>query len=491
MPYQEKTKSYGHQLKARDKARGRRGFAYLMEMGTGKTKTAIDELGEQFEEREAEQALILAPNGVYSNWSLREIPTHMPEHLLDRTKIHLWDGGNTVREKNAIKDLMAETDRHGILNMNLEAIGSSDKAWQLALDFINRRPTAIIIDESTRIKNPDAIVTKSAMRYRDRSVSRRILTGYPNPNSPMDLYSQMDFCVPQCLGTNFYSFRHKYAVTEKVQVGWIPQKNGPPKPKLATIIKHYQNLKELSSRLDQHSFRALKRDCLDLPQENYRTRDVELTNEQWRIYRDMTNLATAAINAHGDFVTATMIITQMLRLHQITCGFVTTDDGREVGIKSNRLKEMEAEIEEMGDRPGIIWCTYHFNIREVVELIKKMKGDRAVVEYHGHVSRADCDIAIDRFQGGDANWFVATESKGGFGITLTRSADDFYFSNTYNLEHRLQAEARTHRSGQTQNVTHTDLISRGTVDEKMIQALRKKIDIGDAVLNDGYRKWVM
>lgn len=490
MTYQEKTKSYAHQIEARNKARGRRGFAYLMEMGTGKTKTAIDELGEQFEEREVEQALILAPNGVFTNWQLREIPTHMPEQIVGRAHFHLWNGGNTVREKNQIADLLKQDDKYGVLSMNLEAIGSSDKAFTLAMDYVKARPTAVLIDESTRIKNPDAIVTKTAMRLRDRAVTRRALTGYPNPNGPLDLYSQLDFCVPEALGTNYYSFRHKYAITKDMRVGLKTLKSGAIVPKIAKVVVGYQNQLELAERLARHSFRALKRDCLDLPEETYAPpRKVELTADQWRIYREMVNLCTAEL-AGQQYVTATMVLTQMLRLHQIACGFVTTDTGEEVGIKSNRLSAMSEHVEEWCGRPGIIWCTYQYNVREVVRKLETMYPGR-VTQYHGQIDKRACDRAIDEFQGGEKDYFVATPQKGGFGITLTRGADDLFYSNTDNLEHRLQAEARNHRSGQLNSVNHGDLVAYGTVDEKIIKNLRNKINIGDVVLQDGYRKWVI
>lgn len=497
MAYVEKTASYAHQLAAREKAHGKEGFAFLMEMGTGKTKVAIDELGEALEEGHVEQALILAPNGVYSNWPQVEIPAHMPDHLRDRSRIHLWDGGGTVREKNQINELYNETDRHGILCMNTESIGSSDKAWGLAREFCKRRPTAIIVDESTKIKNPDALVTKALVNANNRpntlqalSPMRRILTGYPNPNGPMDLFSQMDFCVPGALGSNFFSFRAKYALMRKIQTGMKTLRSGAIVPQMATLITGYQRQDELATRLARHSYRALKRDCLDLPPENYAMRKVEMTAEQRRVYKDLVEQATAVLDGVS-YVSTTMAITQLLRLHQVVCGFVTTDDGREFPLKNNRMREMEGWSEELCGRPGIVWCTYQYNIREVANRLREMYGANRVVEYHGEVDRRAADAARDRFQGGDADWFVATEAKGGYGITLTRSADDLYYSNTHNLEHRLQSEARTHRSGQLNSVNHTDLICEDTVDGKIVTNLRRKIDIGDAVLRDGYRKWVI
>lgn len=461
-----------------------------MEMGTGKTKTAVDEVGEALVEDHVEQLLVLAPNGVISNWPKREIPAHMPDAVLDRTRMHLWQGGNTKREQNEINTLYNETDRYGVLAMNLEAVSASDRGWKLALEYCKKRPTAVIIDESTRIKSPDTIITETAMRLRDLSPMRRILTGYPNPNSPMDLYSQMEFTQKECLGTNFYSFKHKYAITKDMQVGWKKNARGTLVPRMTKLIVGFQRQEELADRLARHSYRALKKDCLDLPPENYNVRDVQMTDEQWRIYRDLVNQCTAEIDA-SEFVTATLIITQMLRLHQVVCGFVKLDDGRERPIKSNRIKAMQEHVEEWCGRPGIIWCTYQFNIREVVETMTKMYGAHKVVQYHGGINDDDCDLAIDRFQGGDADYFVATEQKGGFGITLTRGADDLFFSNTYNLEHRLQAEARNHRSGQLNSVNHGDLRTLGTVDEKIFVKLREKLDISSAVLRDGYKQWVI
>lgn len=458
----------------------------------------MDEKSEALEEGHIEQALILAPNGVIDNWPMREIPTHMPDHLYDRSIFADWHGmtreGTRLTPKNRKAQLQrafAEDDRYSIVTMNIEAIGASDKGLIFAEEFVKRRPTLIIIDESTKIKSHSAIVTQMADRLGSKAAMRRILTGYPNPNSPMDMYSQMNFCVPQCLGANYFSYKHRYAITKDLQVGWIPGKNGkPPRPKMTKLIVGYQRQEELAMKVERHSFRALKKDCLDLPPENWRIRPVELTDEQRRVYRDLEEQATAELEG-AQFVTATMVITRLLRLHQVVCGHVTNDNGEVMHLKTNRIKSLQEEAEEMCGLPGIVWATYQPDMRRIVAALKDQFGDDKVVEYHGQVSPQDCARAIDRFMDGSADWFIGTPQKGGYGITLTRAASDFFYSNSHNLEHRLQAEARIHRSGQKFPVTHTDLVAFDTVDHRILRKLRDKIDIADTILKDGWRAWVV
>lgn len=490
MPYEPKTKPYAHQLEARDKARGRDGFGWLMEMGTGKTKTDIDETGELMENNDVQQNLILAPKGVYSNWTEREIPIHLPDGLLERSNIAMYEGGHTIAEREALLKCF-QKDRPSWVAMNLEALGSTDRALEFAEAYCKNRPTKITIDESSRIKNPTAKVTLGAMRLGKFAAVRRVASGLPNPNSPLDMFSQLDFLQPGYMGANFFSFRYRFALLRKQKIGVAyDPKTKTMKDRFAQIPYAYQRQDELAERINKISFRAKKIDCLDLPPENFRIRLVELTSEQRRIYNELRSRAMADL---GDTtLTATMIITRMMRLHQVVCGVTRGDDGSVVRIPNNRTKALMEELEELGDRPAIVWCNYRTNILDVTEELRRWKGPKAAVEYHGGLTREQGDHSIDMFQKhGEAQYFVANQAKGGFGITLTRAAHDFFYSNNESLEQRLQAEARTHRSGQLWPVTHTDFCSPGTVEEKILQALRKKIDLSTVVLNDGPKKWII
>lgn len=492
MSYVPKLKPFLHQTSALSKARGKPGFGFLMEMGTGKTKTDIDETGELIEEKEVEQYLVLAPKGVYANWLVNELPTHLSDDLRERMYVAIWDGANTVTSREKLMKLF-EPGRPSCLIMNLEALGSSDKAYDFAVAYCRNRKTKVTVDEASRIKSINAKVTMSVMRLRDIVPYRRILTGLPNPNGPLDLYSQFDFLKKEYLGANFFSFRYKYANTHKIVTGsYFDPKTKTMKDKTATVVTGYKNLLQLRDRIAPISFRVKKEDCLDLPPETFRVRHIELTDDQRRIYNELRTQATSEIE-NAEFVTATMVITRLLRLHQVVCGHVTDDNGNVHLIKNKRIDGLIEELEELGGRPAIIWCNYRPDLERVATELRRWTGNPSkVVEYHGGT---DFQQGVDNLrafqQDGTADYLVTNAQKGAYGNTLTRASTDFFYSNNHSLELRLQAEARTHRSGQKWPVTHVDLMALGTVDEKIVGALRKKIDLATVVLNDGPKTWLV
>lgn len=487
-----------HQIAASEKGHGKRGFGYFMEMGTGKTKVDIDDFAELVEEKEVQQHLIFAPKGVYMNWPEREMPVHTPDWLQESSVVGVWCGAHTVANKNELRALFHDDpSRPSVCVMNIEAIGATDMAMEFARRFVRRRPTMITWDESTSIKNPDAIRTRMSKQLALNAAYRRVLSGWPNPNGPMDLFSQIDVIEPGYLGSNFYAFRSRYAILQK-QFFTIPgqfvrnKETGDLEPKMRQVqqIVDYQNLEELRRRLSPINFRIKKEDCLDLPPSTYRFRDVEMTPEQRRIYREVRENATAAINGLGDYVTVNQVITLLLRLHQIAIGHVVDEVGIEHELPSNRPAQLLEDLEEC-ESQVVIWCSYQTDIRRVVAAITKAWGPGMVAEYHGGIKHADANDNLKAFLAGTRKYFVGTPAKGGYGNTMTNAADTIFYSNTDNLEHRLQAESRTHRHTQTRPTTFTDLRCRGTVEERIIENLREKIDLATDLMGDGYKKWLI
>lgn len=454
-----------------------------MEMGTGKTKTDLDETGELYYEGEISAHLMLAPKGVYTNWETDEVAKEWPDALLEQDSVRgIWKGGGTVANREEISRLFVEDSRLKVMYMNIEAIGASDRAYDIAYEFVKRNKgrIKISIDESTSIKNPTAVRTKAVNAIRDMANYRRILCGQPVPNGPMDIFSQMDWACPGYLGRSFYSFRARYAV---MQDQWYGDR------KVKQIV-NYQNLTELAEKLKPVSFRKRKEECLDLPEQIYLTpRIVELTDEQRRIYREVKENATSLISGQ-DHVTATMALTQLLRLHQVVCGHVVDEERRVHRLRSNRPAAMLEATEEMRGH-GIIWATYQDDIDRIEEELRRAYGVDKVVSYHGRVSQDNRDLAKKRFQDGYANWFVGTPQAAGRGLTLVRTSNTLYYSNSHNLDHRDQSESRTHRDGQHWPCTYGDLMVPGTVDETFVQSLRKKIDLATVVMSDPYRKWLV
>ena len=477
MKYKFKTDPYAHQLSALEKSWDREEFAYFMEMGTGKSKVLVDNIAMLYDKGKINGALIIAPKGVYNNWYTQEIPNHLASHI--QPKMVLWTA-STSKSKQKEYDSLFETgyDLH-ILIMNVEAF-STKKGLDFAGRFLRTHRTMMAVDESTSIKTPTAKRTKSILSIGKLANYRRILTGSPVTKSPLDLYTQCAFLNEHLLGfTSFYTFRNRYAVMVDRNFGG----------RRVQIPAGYKRLDELSQILKAFSDRVLKENCLDLPEKVYVERQVELTDEQSKAYSTMKSAALASIK--GKMATAPHILTQMMRLHQITCGHLKSDDGTITEIKNNRLEELLDVLDEIEGK-AIIWANYIYDIEHIVSVIKKKHGENSVVQYYGAVSSDKRQEAIQKFQDtkSAARFFVGNPQTGGYGITLTAANTVIYYSNGYDLEKRLQSEDRAHRIGQKKSVTYVDLVTPKTVDEKIKKALRKKINIATEIMGEDLREWI-
>jgi SNF2 family DNA or RNA helicase len=338
-----------------------------------------------------------------------------------------------------------------------------------------------IIDESTCIKNHKAKRTKKALEIGQKCKVRRIATGSPITNSPLDLFSQFAFLDKQILGCgSFYAFRNVYAEVER-----ITTRQGQSFDK---ILK-YKNLPMLSRRIEPFSYRITKKECLDLPDKIYTTRDVELTPEQKLLYKQMKDLSFAMCN--DEIMSVQVALTKILRLHQILCGSFTTDEGEVKQIPNNRLSVLSDTLEEISGKV-IIWANYLQNIKDITEMLTEKYGKESFVVYTGATSSDDRVEAINLFQNANSpvRFFVGNVQTAGRGITLTAAQTVIYYSNNYSLEMRQQSEDRAHRHGQTNKVTYIDLIARDTLDEKIIQALLAKRNIANEILHDDLEDWI-
>ena len=206
------------------------------------------------------------------------------------------------------------------------------------------------------------------------------------------------------------------------------------------------------------------------------------------MYKDLQKEAMTLLES-GDLVTAPQVITQMLRIQQLLSGHIKTDDGDLLEIPTQRLSAMMDCIEEVSGKI-IIWSRFRYDIVHIQNELAKVYGKDSVVSYYGDTSEQDRQIAIDRFQHGTARFFVANPATAGYGLTLTEANTVIYYANDFNLETRIQSEDRCHRIGQRNPVTYIDLIADGTIDEKIVKALRDKIDIGAKVLGEEAREWL-
>lgn len=475
-----KTEPYKHQQKALDVSFNSESFALLMDMGTGKSKVLVDTIANLDRQDEINSVLILAPKGVYKNWVGKEIPAHFPEQIPH--KVAYWASPLSVKHKEAIKDIWKPDDNLHIFVMNIEAL-SGGKAEEVATKFIRSHggSTLIAIDESTVIKNHKARRSKAAVRLAKLCKYKRILTGSPITKTPLDLFSQFQFLGENLLGfKSYYAFCARYADMVKRSTG-SHQYNQ---------ILGFRNLDELTNSIKPYSFRVTKEECLDLPEKTYTVRNIELTPEQKKVYTQIKQSAVALLD-DMEMITTNAVITQLLRLHQISCGFVKTDEGNEIELSNNRMPELLSVLEETNGK-AIIWANYRHDIQAIEREITKVYGSSSVASYYGDTPGEERQEIVERFQTDDTlRFFVGQPRTGGYGLTLTAASTVVYYSNSYDLEVRLQSEDRAHRIGQNSNVTYIDLIANKTVDEKIVSALRKKINIATEVLEEGWKKWLI
>jgi len=476
MKYKFRVKPYKHQITALEKSWNKKTFAYFMEMGTGKTKVLIDNMSMLYDKGKIDGALIIAPKGVLGTWYNQELPAHLPKHI-ENVSV-MWQANINKKQQEKLDGLFETGEALHILVMNVEAF-STDKGVNFAAKFLRSHRSLMAIDESTTIKNPKAKRTNNIIDLSASAQYRRIMTGSPVTKNPLDLYSQCEFLDPDHLEfTSYYAFRNRYAEMKTLHISG----------RSIQVVSHFKNLNELSDRLQTFSYRVLKEDCLDLPSKIYMKREIELSKEQKKLYEQMRKEALATLN--GKTITTMTALTQLMRLHQITCGHFSADDGTIQNIKNNRLSELMDIIEEIEGK-AIIWAHYQHDIRTIVNEIEKKHGPGSVVHYYGKTLPEQREKAIKNFKTNDeCRFFVGTPQTGGYGLTLVAANTVVYYSNGYDLEKRMQSEDRAHRIGQDKSVTYIDIIAEETVDNKIVKSLRKKINIASEVMGEELKQWI-
>jgi len=476
--YPFKNKPFLHQAAYLQRFWEDKEVAVLAEMGTGKSFMLINNAAMLYDKGRINAMLIVAPKGVYRNWYTSEIPKHMPDHV--QYTMACWSPSPRRAEKEEMDRMMMATDTLRILIMNVEAF-STEKGMLFARTFLRVAEAFMAIDESTTIKTPNAKRTKGIIKVGKEARYRRIATGSPVTKSPLDLFSQCEFLGADCLGYHsFYAFQARYAILMERRMATHTFKQ----------IVGYRHLEELQKKLNNFSFRVTKEECLDLPEKVFVRREIELTPDQKKYY-DQMKLMALALFEDGSVMTTNNALTQLMRLHQICCGHIKLDDGRQEDIPSNRVKELLDQIEEV-DGKVIIWATYRRDIENIRLALQKEYGMNSVATYFGDTEAEDRQQIVTNFQNPDheLRFFVGNPRTGGYGLTLTAAKTVIYYSNNFDLEVRLQSEDRAHRIGQTNKVTYIDFISPGTVDEHIVKALRNKINIANAVLGEELKEWI-
>jgi len=476
MKFKYKTKPYEHQRVALERSYNKVNYGYFMEMGCGKSKVLIDNMAWLYEQKKIDTAIIVAPKGVYRNWQISEIPAHLREDI--EHEVYVWNPNPNKNQQKHLEEGVKERKKLRILLINVEGFATTKVRKYMEM-FVRGSSFLLAVDESTTIKNPKAKRTKALVAIGKSASFRRILTGSPVTKSPMDLYSQCGFMDTELLGhDSYYSFQGRYAIVRTQRMGSHSFQQ----------IVGYRNLEELSTKLDSFSYRVTKDEALDLPAKIYTVREVNLNDKQREYYMSLKKAAIVLLG-DGELVSAPAVMTQLLRLQQVLCGHLKTDDGDLVEFKTNRITALLETVEEMSGKI-IIWSRFRYDIIKITEELKKVYGCDSTVNYFGDTSDSDRQAAIRRFQFEDARFFVANPQTAGFGLTLTAATNVIYYANDFNLETRIQSEDRCHRIGQHHPVTYVDLVTRGSIDEYIVRSLRAKIDLSAKTLGEEVRQWL-
>ena len=522
-----KTTPMAHQLQAFDMLEGKTAFALLMEQGTGKTKVIIDDAARVWGEGKIDAMLVIAPNGVHTKWVTIELPKHMPDWC--PYVAAYYSAGASKRHLASIEKLFdqtpsGETRPLRVLTMNYDALATTE--GKKLLDRFTLTFNAMgVADESQRIKNPKAIRTEQLHKRRQRFPIRRIMSGTPVTKAPFDIFGQYYFLDPSILRTSSYTaFKTEYAemlpenhyLVRNLQRGAWAKKDGTPSKKVPQIIARdddgmpkYRNLEKLNRLISKHSFRVLKADCLDLPEKIYDTIPFDMTPRQSDVYERMLREKRAELSSvidrvvkdgklHGlDPENAMLVgrelivmnkLSAMAKLQQITCGYLKLEDGQVVRmfkkVMDNPRNTAMMDVVEDVEGQIIFWAPHRDKIDQIIECLRAGYEDSRIIRYDGAVKKTERMQGIDDFQSGKARFFVGNPDSGGTGITLTAAETSFYYSNSFNLEHRLQSEDRNHRIGTTGHVRYYDLEAIGTIDRHITESNVMKKSIADIITGD-------
>lgn len=484
MKYKPKRPADENQTKALKKMRGKEYFALLMAMRMRKSKVLIDDFGEMELARKVHDLCVIAPAGVIRTW-IDALRGDLSDDLRERLMVHLWQSGSGKGLERDRKAFLTEKGGPRALLMNIEALSRPGDARTFIKTFLGQRENVVGVDESTKIKNKSKRTEFINKHVKPLADYRRILSGRPTPRAPLDLFFQFEFLDWNILGfRSWHAFRAHVAYMKQQWFGGRSvmlidkeQGNNGYKP---------EAIKELQKLIGPHSYRVEFRPKVPT---TYSIREVELTKEQAKHYAEMKEFATTMLK-QDTHVTATVVIAQIMKLHQILCGHVKDEQGNEHLLPENKTTELMELLEDYGGK-AIIWCSYDIDVRKVAAALTEEYGENAVARFWGgNVKTREAEAHAFKTKD-ECRFIVATPDSGGMGQTWDMADLAVYYSSKDNLEHRDQSEQRTMGRDKTRGVDVVDLIHPNTVEVKILEALRKKINMASQITNDSWQEWVI
>ena len=506
------------------------------EQGTGKSRMLIDLVSNHFAEGHIDAVLLIAPKGVHEQWHDEQLPEHSPIPWTGFTW-HATAGKTYRRDLKKFVELR-DLSKLKWFFVNVDTF-STDGNIPFMRDFVKNHKTAVVVDESTRIKNHTAnrthniLYNLAALRKVGKVIKevipyskyRYILTGMQVTDSPYNLWAPFNFLRYDFFDMNFYAFKAKYGIEvmdRNKQTGQrYPRKISPTEiqsilkyykqgydveqvsnilgiseSNVSYIIAHpnirfpYKHLNELKTKIEPYSFIIRKKDCLDLPPQTYEKITVEMSPAQKKVYRDLENKMIAEYS--GRELTVTSKLALLVRLQQVTSGFFPFETAEfdikdevwkvgtdiiPIGTKNPKVEAVKEQIDELGNNKIFIAAKFIPEIKLLLEKLKKAYPDKTIEAYYGAVGDNERRRIKLGFSNGEIDILIMNVRMA-LGFNFQKFCHDgIAFSGTYSLEDRKQWEDRIHRKGQEQPVLYQDLVMKGTVDEKIYKAIKFKEDL--------------
>lgn len=446
-----------------------RGFGFLFEMGCGKTLTSIAVAGAGYKLGHLKRALIIAPTSVCAVWP-KEFQEYADFPYTVRTLL-----GTKAQRLKELGDLV----KWPFPALQVAVI-NYESTWRDGIFEALQEYNAdlIICDESQRIKTHDAAQSKAIHRLGDRARYKLILSGTPVQNDAMDIFSQYRFLDPTIFGQNYYTFRNRYAV-----MGGFNKKQ----------VVGYRDMDELIRKEHSIAYRVTKEEAVDLPEQTFLNHIVTLDKKERGIYNQLKRDSVAQLEDGGQ-VTATTVLTRLLRLQQFTGGFLVEDDAAKPQLVSRGKLDALADIIQdyviEGRKKLVIFARFIPEVMEIIKLATAMlnKTHKSCVAIYGDIPKEQRGDIVKQFQTDpDTMVFVGQIDTAGTGITLTAADTCVYYSVNFNYATYSQSLSRIHRIGQKNRCTYIHLVTEKTVDETILRALARKEDLAKTVVDDWRR----
>ena len=554
-PAKEPPPLFRHQQELFDKTCDQIAWAILFEQGLGKSAPTIRTIEHLYRTNKIDAVVVVAPNGVHRNWISDELPKHsgMPWRGLD------WHSDRAKGQDKALEKLLATTTGRrtelAYFAITYDAV-LTPRGRAAVLRFKDRFPRFLfVIDEASKVRNPEALRTKKVAALRQFARYVRLLNGTPIGNKALDIYAQMKllddkFWIRHGIGS-FTAFRARFAIVKRIQVGGEDDRGGRAKHSHEPIVPHdataegiaayeqldlgfdldevltakekreimrpstaysdpekkktvgrtiemvvgYRELDKLKEMIMPISTRLTKEDSgVQLPPKLYSRLLFDLPVEQRRAYDQLRKDYMIELES-GTLITASIAMVRVLRLQQIACGYLPNPDDPEnpklFFNDDGKNARLQLLLERLEDTPHQAIIWARFT--HDVDAICRALGPPQCTRYDGLVSQKERDAGIDRFKEGKVKFTVAKAASMGMGLSLPMAKSVFYYSNDFSYINRLQSEDRAHRlvGGGMGAVCYYDMVASRTVDEKILRSLRDCADVANQITGDRYRSWLV